>query len=70
MTMIRGNHETRAITQNYGFYMECQTKYGNTVVWEYFTDIFDYFPIAVNVDNKIFAVHGGLSPLIESVQQI
>jgi diadenosine tetraphosphatase ApaH/serine/threonine PP2A family protein phosphatase len=64
MTMIRGNHETRAITQNYGFYVECLTKYGNTVVWENFTDIFDYFPIAVNIGNEIFAVHGGLSPQI------
>jgi hypothetical protein len=70
MHMIRGNHETRAITQNYGFYMECQTKYGNTFVWEYFTDVFDYFPIAAIIDNKVFAVHGGLSPLIESVDQV
>lgn len=50
--------------------MECQTKYGNTIVWEYFTDIFDYFPIASIIDQKVFAVHGGLSPLIESVDQV
>ena len=50
--------------------MECQTKYGNTVVWEYFTDIFDYFPIASNISNHLFAVHGGLSPLVESIDQI
>lgn len=70
ITMIRGNHETRGITQNYGFYMECQTKYNNTVVWENFTDIFDYIPIAAIIGETIFAVHGGLSPSIETVGQI
>jgi serine/threonine-protein phosphatase 2A catalytic subunit len=44
--------------------MECQTKYNNTIVWENFTDIFDYIPIAAIVENVIFAVHGGLSPAI------
>ena len=70
MFMIRGNHETRGITQNYGFYMECQTKFNNLTVWEDFTDMFDYIPIAATIDNKIFAVHGGLSPSIESLFEI
>lgn len=62
--LIRGNHETRTITQIYGFQAECQQKYGNVKVWQYYTDVFDYLPIGAIIDNKLFAVHGGLSPTI------
>ena len=70
LTILRGNHESRQITQVYGFYDECLRKYGNANVWKMFTDLFDFFPITALVENRIFCLHGGLSPNIETIDNI
>jgi serine/threonine-protein phosphatase PP1 catalytic subunit len=67
--MLRGNHECSYINRQFGFYQECITQYdANT--WKMFCDVFNCLPLAAIIDDKIFCVHGGISPYLTDLQQI
>ena len=39
-------------------------------MWKTFTDCFNCLPVAAIIDEKIFCCHGGLSPDLQSMEQI
>ncbi|KAJ3376433.1 Serine/threonine-protein phosphatase pp1, partial [Chytriomyces hyalinus] len=67
--ILRGNHEAASINRIYGFYDECKRRY-NIKLWKTFTDCFNCLPIAAIIDEKILTMHGGLSPDLQSMEQV
>ncbi|KAI9509089.1 Metallo-dependent phosphatase-like protein [Russula earlei] len=67
--LLRGNHECANVTRVYGFYDECKRRC-NIKTWKTFVDVFNCLPIAAIVASKIFCVHGGLSPSLQSMEDV
>jgi serine/threonine-protein phosphatase 4 catalytic subunit len=67
---LRGNHESRIITQVFGLYDESIRKYGSLNVWRYISETFEYLTISALVDDKIFCVHGGIAEEAKSLDDI
>ncbi|KAK8894400.1 hypothetical protein M9Y10_022835 [Tritrichomonas musculus] len=60
--LLRGNHECRQVTTQYGFYNEMMQNYGTAVLYNLVMEVFDLLPFCAIIDNEIFSTHGGLSP--------
>lgn len=69
VTMIRGNHECRQMTQTFNFKQECLHKF-NQAIYDQFITLFDTLPISALINGKFIAFHGGISPELTKLSQI
>jgi serine/threonine-protein phosphatase 2B catalytic subunit len=65
--MLRGNHETRAMTEHYTFRSEVLRKFDSEMIYELFIDSFEAMPIACEVSRKYLCMHGGISPELTEI---
>jgi len=73
--LLRGENESRLNTKLYGYQQEVKNKYPNSTFWDTSVELFEALPIAAIIDspiqnNRIFCVHGGLSPRLETIDDI
>ncbi|KAN0040844.1 hypothetical protein ACTFIV_003380 [Dictyostelium citrinum] len=59
MHLTRGNHETTDMNRFYGFQGEVVAKYSD-MVFDLFSELFNWFPLAFVLDQSFMVVHGGL----------
>ena len=67
VVLLRGNHESRNMTENFTFREECLERYDEDI-YTLFMEVFDSMPISCVVDGKYFGMHGGISPELAKLE--
>ena len=69
--MLRWNHESRAMTEHFTFRQEVLKKYdGDQDLYELFIETFEAMPIAADVNGDYLCMHGGISPDLNTLEDI
>uniref|UniRef100_A0A0M3IBE5 Serine/threonine-protein phosphatase n=2 Tax=Ascaris TaxID=6251 RepID=A0A0M3IBE5_ASCLU len=72
--LLRGNHELFHINKTYGFAAEIRTRYriqqDAQKLYNHFNEVFSEMPLAALVAGKILCMHGGLSPDLNTLDDI
>lgn len=67
--LLRGNHETENLSRFYGFYKEISGKYEEDIYMS-IIDTFELLPLCAIIGERIFCVHGGISPQLKNVDDL
>jgi protein phosphatase len=68
--MLRGNHEFASMNSKYGFSAEVSAQYQSWGLYEAVNKTFGYMPLIAILDDKVFCVHGGITPRAKSMLQL
>lgn len=69
VTLLRGNHESRAVNMQYGFAVEVRKRY-SMQLYDLFQHVFYTMPLCALVEKKIFCMHGGISEQLYDFKQL
>ena len=68
--LIRGNHEFSSVNTYGGFKEEILDAGYSEALFDKFNEVFSWLPISAVINDRIFCVHGGLSPFFHKISQI